>query len=209
MRIVRQQSPMGPGACQGSPAPARASSDAGLLTGIAGGDAACFEELYRRHVSPCRRRARQVLAGEDWVQDVVQVVFMHVWVHAGRFDARVGGARAWLLQLTHHKAVDLVRSQQRHIDRSARDSLLSGCLNTAPAPDQAMVAAEKAEHVRREVAALSAVQRDAVYLYFLCGLSQDEAARQLGVPVGTVKTRAHRGVVELRKRIDRAVCQDE
>jgi RNA polymerase sigma-70 factor (ECF subfamily) len=182
-------------------------SDGGLLSGIAAGDEACFEVLYHRHSTTCRQRARRVLACDDGVQDVVQAVFLDVWLHAGRFDEALGSARGWLLRLTHHKAVDLVRVQQRHAARCVREDLLATCADPARAPDQLTADAETAQQLRVQVAGLSAVQREAVWLYFLCGLSQNEAAARLGVPVATLKTRMHRGIVELRKRLDDAMLQ--
>ena len=102
-----------------------APSDVELLQDTARGDQAAFEELYRRHVAACMRRARHTLAADDWVPDVVQAVFLDLWTQAGRFDLKRGSVRGWVLVLTHHKAFDLVRVQSRHASRRAQEEMLA------------------------------------------------------------------------------------
>lgn len=176
-----------------------APTDADLLSAIACRDERAFEALYERYAAACRVRARQVLRGQDWVHDVVQGVFIDVWLHAGRFDVARGSARSWLMTMTRHKAVDVVRSQERYNKRRTSEDGLRDAVDPAPLPDDAVASAETAARLRQAVAGLSPPQRDALRLCYLAGLTQREAASCLGVPEDTMKTRSWRGVAELRR----------
>jgi len=182
-----------------------ALSDVELLQDSARGDQASFEELYRRHVGACRRRARYVLAADDWVPDVVQAVFLDLWTQAGRFDGKRGSVRAWVLVLTHHKAVDLVRVQSRHASRRAQEELLAAHVDQAPTPEQRVSLSDLTVRLRTAVAQVGPVEREVLELCFLQGRTQREAADLLGIPLGTVKTRSRRAVQELGRALDRSV----
>lgn len=179
------------------PAQRPAASDAVLLRRVAGGDQTAFRELYDQHAPACRHRARFVLASHELVDDVVQSVFLDVWTQAARFDVRRGSTRGWLLRLTHHKAVDAVRAQQRHVARHAREQLLRAEPEQV-APDDVAVRAEEDARLRSALARLPRLQRDVLVLCYFHHLSQREAALALGVPIGTIKSRAHTGVLRLR-----------
>lgn len=183
-------------------------SDAALLAGVAAGDVASFEGLYRRHASACAGRARGVLACDDWVNDVVQNVFLDVWRVADRFDPQRGSALRWLLSLTHHKAVDVVRQRQRQNDRWAHEDRLESHLDEAPGPESAATRHDTVRQLRRALAQVPDPHREAVRLCFLEGLSQREAARALGVPLGTVKSRSHQGVIALRSIVPTSLCRE-
>jgi RNA polymerase sigma factor (sigma-70 family) len=176
-------------------------TDAELLCSVAEGDHVSFEELYARHRDACRQRVRRTMGVQDWVDDVVQNVFLDVWLHARRYEERRGSARSWLLVMAHHKAVDAVRMQERHSSRWAREELMDEVIDVAPSPEEVAAATDTAVHLRRALDGLSAPLRETVSACFLQGRSQREVSRELGVPVGTVKTRSFRGVRELRARV--------
>lgn len=182
--------------------PLSATADGELLARTSRGDERAFEVLYHRHVAACARRARHVLASDEWLEDVVQAVFLDVWTHAARFDRGRGGVRPWLLGLAHHKAVDLVRAQERHRVRRAHEELLEGHVDAAPTPKELAADADAGRQLRAAVAGVAAPQREVVELCFLAGLSQREAAARLGIPLGTVKTRSRRAVLELGRTLD-------
>lgn len=182
-------------------------SDADLLARASAGDDSGFALLYRRHVAACRQRARRILATDEWVDDVVQIVFLDVWRHAARFDpARSrGDARGWLLVLTHHKAVSVVREQERYRLRHAQERMLVDQVDLDPGPEEVVAAADARARLRTAVAQVRAPQQQAVALCYLAGMSQRKAAAALHVPLGTLKTRSRRGVHELRELVDRSL----
>ena len=79
-----------------------------------------IEDLYDAHGEWCYRLAHRIVADEHLAQDVVQDVFLAVWSgRAGVFDPIRGSTRGWLLRVTHNKAVDKVRRNQRHTSCNA------------------------------------------------------------------------------------------
>jgi RNA polymerase sigma-70 factor (ECF subfamily) len=174
-----------------------ADADILLLCRVAAGDEAAFGQLYHRHVHACRHRARFVLAAPEFVDDVLQTVFLDVWTHAARFDGQRGSVRGWLLRLTHFKAVDLVRAQERHVSRHARERLLADQPEQA-SPHDLLESTQDVQRLVRAVGRLPRLQREVLALCFFGELSQRDAADVLGVPVGTVKSRTHSGVLRLR-----------
>jgi RNA polymerase sigma-70 factor (ECF subfamily) len=183
-------------------APWTDDSDQALIAAVAQGDHASFDRLYLRHAAACGRRAAGVLAAADWVDDVLQAVFLDLWRHADRFDDRRGSVRAWLLTLTHHKAIDLVRSQERHNRLWAAEHLLAAHADPSASPEAVCAAADTAARVRAAVDQMSAPGRAAVVACFLTQQTQREAAVSLGVPLGTIKTHSSRGVRELRGLVE-------
>jgi RNA polymerase sigma-70 factor (ECF subfamily) len=183
------------------------TSDAALLARAADGDEAAFSVLYLRHVGACRRRARRVLATTEWVDDVVQLVFLDVWRHARRFEAGASqaSARGWLLALTHHKAVDVVRDQERHRARREHEDLLLEHRGLDPGPEEVAIKADSRARVRAAVGSMPVLDRETVSLCFLEELSQKEVAARLQLPLGTVKTRSRRGVMKLQQLVDRTL----
>ncbi len=171
-----------------------APTDAQLLARTAAGDHGAYEQLYARHVSACRHRARHVVQADELVDDVLQSVFLDVWVHAGRYDGTRGSARSWLLTLTHHKAVDLVRRHEHRNRHSAPLQEAADRVDQAALPEDVATGRDEAVRLRTHVARLPVRLREAVSLCFLEELSQREAARVLQVPVGTVKSRSSNGV---------------
>lgn len=174
-----------------------ADVDGRLLRLVAAGDEPAFRRLYDRHVRVSRHRALRVLAAPELVDDVVQLVFLDVWTFAARFDAERGTVRGWVLQLTHHKAVDAVRAQERHLARHAREQLLRDEPEQVSPHDLAVAVLDR-DRLLRALTQLPRRQREVLGLCFFGQLSQQEAADVLGVPVGTVKSRTHTAVLRLR-----------
>ena len=110
---------------------------------------------------------------------------------------------AWLLTVVRHRAIDLVRSNQRHDDRRATTDQLA----TEPAPDdvcEQAIRRDEAERVRGSLAKLPDAQQEVIVLAFFGELSHHEIASQLGLPAGTVKGRMRLGMERLRRDFDRS-----
>src|SRR3954468_15102212 len=86
--------------------------DVAAIRRVEAGDSAGLEELYQRYGNACYGLARRLLRDSALAQDVVQEVFLTCW-RGGGYDASRGGVASWLLAVTHHKAVDLVRKEER------------------------------------------------------------------------------------------------
>jgi RNA polymerase sigma-70 factor (ECF subfamily) len=130
-------------------------------------------------------------------EEVAQEVFLEVWQQAAKFDTKRGSAASWVLTMAHRRAVDRVRAAQASRDRDTK----IGIRDFESGFDQVSESVEiriEHERVSRALGRLTEFQRQAVQLAYYGGYSHSEMAEQLGVPIGTVKTRLRDGMIRLR-----------
>ncbi len=164
-----------------------------LLVQVARGGGAAFECLYDLYSRSVYSLALQILHDPDQAQDVAQEVFLGIWRAAHAFDPGRGSVRSWILALAHHKSVDAVRRRRVRTGEPLPEVLLAD-------RDVAEDAARNIEAARlhRALGELSAAQRESITLAYYGGLTQQQIAARLGVPLGTVKTRIRDGMLRLR-----------
>jgi RNA polymerase sigma-70 factor (ECF subfamily) len=167
-----------------------------LLARVARKDAGAFESLYDRFGRPVYSVAMKMLRDQAAAEEVTQDVFLSLWRTAGQFDPRKSAARTWILSMAHHKAVDAVRRRRVR----AAEPLTESMVDDPDVAGQALRAVE-AERVREALGALSESQRQALALAYYEGLTQQEVAARLGVPLGTIKTRMRDGMLKLRESL--------
>lgn len=176
--------------------PAQASPD-DLLARVASGDQAAFADLYDVLSGRVLGLVTRLLRDRAQSEEVTQEVFLEVWQQATRFDRTRGTASSWVLTMAHRRAVDRVRASQASHDRDTK----IGIRDLEAGFDQVSESVEiRIEHERvgRALAKLTEFQRQAVQLAYYGGFSHSEMAEQLGVPIGTVKTRLRDGMIRLR-----------
>src|SRR5262245_50560487 len=172
--------------------------DTELLAAVAEGDPEAFGTLYDRHASWLMLRLRRRAADPDLVDQVVQDTFLVVWRDAGRFRGS-GEVGAWLWGIAVRRLLDV----QRGDAAQGRLGRLLGRRrepDVASAEEQALAGLEHRDAIRalnRLAPELQAVLQATV----LDGLSTREAAALLGIPAGTVKTRAMRARARLREEL--------
>jgi RNA polymerase sigma factor (sigma-70 family) len=126
-----------------------AVSNLTLMGHIAAGDQASFEILYHRYSGACLGLSHRIVVDSHFAEDAVQAAFLSVWEYADRFCPDRGSLRSWLLNITHHKAVDIVRAQQAQRSRSAPEDWLSQAIATGLMPqEQGEVTLESRRAVR-------------------------------------------------------------
>lgn len=173
-----------------------ALEDADLLLRVGDGDERAIEALYERYGRACFALATRILDDRHLAEDVVQQVFLAMWNGSG-YDPRRGAVSTWLLSVTHHKAVDAVRKEQRWRDWAETE---------VPEPSEAVEdrawASVKADKVRRALEQLPEAQREVLLMAYFGGLTQQEISKRTGVPLGTVKTRTLLGMRRLRAALE-------
>jgi RNA polymerase sigma factor (sigma-70 family) len=172
-------------------------TDAELLTRFAADrDAGAFELLVWRHAGLVLRVCRRVLRDHHAAEDATQAVFLALARQAASVG-RSGSAAGWLFQVARRVAA---RAARRRTVRTVSEA----DLDTLPAPDTDSAPDIDAERVlQEELARLPEPYRSPVLLCFFEGLTYAEAARRLGVPVGTVAGRMARAKDTLASRLTR------
>ena len=174
----------------------RSLSDGDLIELVARQDREAFAELYDRHAATSYRLALRVARNPQLAEAIVQEVFLAVWRQARRFDARRAKPTTWLLTITHHKAVDAVRSEQRR-RTATEDQIVERADVSVDLAQRAWLGIE-GERVARALAELPEAQREVIELAYFGGHSQSELARRLGQPIGTIKSRTRVALERLR-----------
>jgi RNA polymerase sigma-70 factor (ECF subfamily) len=174
-----------------------------LLGRIAQRDLQALSEFYDSTATPLFSVALRILHDPAEAEEVIQDVFVQVWEKAPFFDIRLGSAFGWVLSITRHRAIDRLRSKQRHA-RLVEELLASNETEAAatPLPDEDSAEAEQAMTVRGAVSELPKEQRQAIELAFFAGLTHPEIADVLHEPLGTVKARIRRGLLKLRRSLE-------
>jgi len=203
-------SPKGMGIVQDSSSssnPAEATGaahlDRKLIQQIAGGDLRAFDSFYARHSHRAYGLALRILVDPGLAEDALQEAFLALWRGAARFDARRGSAATWLFTLVHHRAVDLVRYQER---RSCDQ------LERQPERGEEDRAGEQEfspQAIRALLATLPQLQRELLVWAHYEGLSQAEISKHAGIPLGTVKSRMFHAYSALRAGLLPLRTQDE
>jgi RNA polymerase sigma-70 factor (ECF subfamily) len=181
--------------------------DLALHARVLEGDPLAFEALYRRYSPAAYGLARRVTGQAGLAQDVVHDAFMAVWRAPAAYDPSRGPFRTFFLSLVHHRAVDTVRREERLRRRTER------ALNPVEDVDEDIsegIAEEawlagRRQDVRRALGSLPEEQRRVLELAYFGGYTQARIAEDLGIPLGTVKTRTLAAMRKLR----RALSKDE
>jgi RNA polymerase sigma-70 factor (ECF subfamily) len=173
------------------------ASKESLLRRIAEGDQKAFSRLYDDVAPRVLGLIRRLLIDHAQSEEVAQEVFLEIWQTASRFDENKGGASTWILTMAHRRAVDRIRASQSSRDRDTK----VGIRDFAPEYDHVSESVEvtiEHERVKKAMARLTELQRQAVTLAYYGGYSHSEVAALLKVPIGTVKTRLRDGMIRLR-----------
>jgi RNA polymerase sigma-70 factor (ECF subfamily) len=171
-----------------------AMDDDGLIAAVAGGDDTALRELFSRHAPWLSARLRAVLPAAD-VEDVLQETFLAVWRGAASYRP-AGAAGGWLWGISRRQAALLLR-RRGPVELALPAGVPEG-LRPGGGPDE--VALSRAD-LDRAVAALGppgGPERDVWQLLYVEDRPVAEVARLMGIPEGTVKSRAHRARRRLR-----------
>jgi RNA polymerase sigma-70 factor, ECF subfamily len=161
-------------------------------------DAGAFEALYDRYHRIVYGVALRVLSDSAGAEDVTQAVFLKVWSEPSLF--RGGNFGAWIVRVTRNRAFDVVRSRALQAV-----SEFPASLPADDALEDTALASIDGERVRYELAQLPPEQREPIELGFFGGITQEQIARQTGLPLGTVKTRMRTGLRRLRNALEGVV----
>jgi RNA polymerase sigma-70 factor (ECF subfamily) len=167
----------------------------GLVERARGGDHDAFTELARGAVTRLDRAARLILRDPELARDAVQEALIRAWRDfpglrdPERFDA-------WLHRLTVNSCLDLARRRRRRVMEVELDSI-----DMPTVTDHAGALADR-EVVDAAMRRLDENGRAIVVLHYFLGMPLTDVATTLGVPIGTVKSRLHRALGEMRTSVE-------
>jgi RNA polymerase sigma-70 factor (ECF subfamily) len=184
-----------------------ALEDAALLQAATSGDEEALETLYRRYGGACFALARRLLDDNQLAEDVVQQVFTALWKGSG-FDVRRGALSTWLMSVTHHKSIDVLRKEAPRRKRLASEQALMDVAVSGPGPDEEAWMRMRAARTREALKTLPSEQRELLLLAYYGGYTQTEIAGLTGLPLGTVKSRTLAAMRKMRVELGQDAGMD-
>jgi len=180
-----------------------ASDDVTLLLAVARRDSAAFGELYERMSRPIFSLVVRIVRSRAEAEEVLQEAFWQIWERAPGYQPELGSPFCWAVTVARRKAIDRLRANSRHLQRIEEARGMREDNEWAePLAVEVLVAGERSATVRAALARLGPDERRAIVLSFFEGLTHEEIAGALRVPVGTVKARIRRGVLVLRDALE-------
>jgi len=166
-----------------------------LMRRTACGDKSAFAELYQATSAKLFGIALRISGRREIAEEVLQEAFVAIWGRAKDYDPVRGSVMTWLVTIVRHCAIDQLRHQQsRPEGHSAPEELLSSFVAIGRSDMGAELRA-----LKRCLDELDPQPRRAVLLAYLYGLTRDEIAARLKMPVGTVKSSLWRSLERLQR----------
>ena len=176
--------------------------DRELVERVRQGDDRAFELLVFAYQERIFRLIRRLLGNRDGAEDLAQEGFRRAYRSLGGFRGQ-SSFYTWLYKIALNACRNYYRTMGRRPEGSAVDSegLLDSLESSNPDPESADFRSETLEAVKGSLESLPPEQREAVVLCDLEGLSYEEMAAVIGIPVGTVRSRVFRGRRALQRRL--------
>jgi RNA polymerase sigma-70 factor (ECF subfamily) len=166
------------------PAMTQSAEDLDLIRRMQAGDDDAVRDLYARYGQRLYAYALRLTDDPATAEDVTQNTLVTAWRTARTFRAE-GRLIAWLLGIVHHTAMKSLRGNTRYLDEVAEETIRAD----QPTPEEQAQVRDESRWVRQGMQSLSPEHRAVLDLVFYQGLSLNEAAQVLNIPVGTVKSR--------------------
>jgi RNA polymerase sigma-70 factor, ECF subfamily len=173
-----------------------AEHDMAILRAVARGDRDALGRLYDRYASALLGLGVRIIGNRREIEDIVHDVFLEAWRSAGDYDPARGSVKTWLVVRMRSRCLDRLRSHAY-----ARTEPWSPDEPSAPA-EETTDSAERAIDGARVLSVLHALpenQRAVLELGYFRGLSFQEIAHELDIPLGTVKSRVAAAMLKLRR----------
>lgn len=182
---------------------AQTPDDAGharLLARCGTGDREAFMALYDSMSPRIFGLVRALLGTGPRADDAFQDAMWDIWRRASSYDRALGSAEAWMLMIARSRAIDLMRREQRAA-RVREAHAATELASDASSHESRAGDHERAQACERALAGLAQEQASVIRLAYLRGLSREQIASAMGIPVGTVKTRIRSGIRSISERM--------
>lgn len=172
------------------------------LDAVVDRDERALAALYDATVHRVYGLVRRIVRNDAMTEEIVEDTYFQVWRQAVRFDATRGSATAWLLSMARSRAIDAQRREARfrHDALEDDDAQASNGGSATPADELLDLARHHAD-LQKALLLLGAQPRQLVSLAFFRGLSHEEIAEQMRLPLGTVKSQIRRALLALRQAL--------
>jgi RNA polymerase sigma-70 factor (ECF subfamily) len=171
---------------------AESVNDIELVAAIARGDREAFRAFYDLYAGRILAYVRALGRERNGAEDVVQEVFLSVWRKAASFRSERGDVAGWLYTITRNRLVDRWRRKGGAVEEPDFDFEALAARDRGPESKVVDLS------VRKALAGLASEQREALELAYFGGLTYEETAARLALPLGTLKSRIRAGLARMK-----------
>ena len=183
----------------------QATSDEALIARIASGDRLAMQVLFARHHVRIYRFVLRLLRDQWKAEDLISEVFLDVWRQADRFEGR-STVSTWLLAIARFKALSALRRKpEEGLDEDAALEIE----DLADNPEVTLEKKDRSAVIRKCLLGLSVEHREIIDLVYYHEKSVEEAAKIVGIPENTVKTRMFYARKKLAEMLKAAGLEQE
>ena len=163
-----------------------------LLTAIAARDEAALMNFHAQFANLVFSVARRTLNSTVDAEEVTQDVFLTLWRKAAQYDPAKGNVVSWLFTMTRRRAIDYLRGHRGDDTKASPLEAFDNQVSVSVTNQTSDI------DLQRALFDLPTEQREVLDLIYFGGFTQDETARKLALPLGTVKSRVRLALTKLR-----------
>ena len=167
-----------------------------ILQRVASAEPGAINECMDRFGGLVWSVARRYCSNAGEAEDAVQEIFIDIWKSAGRYDAAIASETTFVAMIARRRLIDRNRKKARRPDTS---TLSEGTPIPMEMEGERTEVSEEAAMAARAMTQLRPEQQRVLQLSIFHGASHEQIARSTGLPLGTVKTHARRGLIRIRE----------
>ena len=172
-----------------------------LLVAVAQEDRRAFQELYEKISSRMFGLCLKLAKHQDLAEEALQDAFVQIWHRASEYHNDRGAPLSWMMSIARYRTLDLMRARKSR--RSDGDDGLDVIEDQREGPLDRSLRSAGEQALTGCLDELSDSQRDSILLSYYRGLTHDELAVALSSPIGTVKSWIRRGLLALKRCLER------
>ena len=159
-------------------------------------DAQAFNYLYDNYSAALYGIIYKMVEEKELAEDILQEAFVKIWNGFTNYDSTKGRLFTWMLNIARNLTIDMLRS--KGYKKQAKIQSFENSVNSV-ADTSGGTTQFDSLGIRRHLTLLKNDQKQIIDLAYFSGFTQEEIAKQLSIPLGTVKTRMRTAIMELRK----------
>ncbi len=170
-----------------------------ILERIVAGETNAVQDCMNKYSGLVWSLARRMIRDKEEAEDAVQEIFIEIWKNASKFDASIASETTFIAMIARRRLIDRVRKITRQPGIDSIDDMITEPANKA---NEILEMSIEANQAAQAMTDLKPEQRKILQLSIVEGFSHSEIAEALKMPLGTVKTHARRGLIQVRESLE-------
>ena len=162
-------------------------------------DKDAFAELFDWYAPRVKAMLVKQCGSSEMAEDIMQDVFLTVWLKAGQFASSKGAVSTWIFTIARNRRIDVFRKQSSWHYVGIGEMEFP---DEAPESADVLLSGEQDSLVAQAAATLPEEMREVIHLAFVEEKSQSQIAGELGIPLGTVKSRTRRAFEKIKQQLE-------